>query len=98
MKEVTRIELVRAGKYHVKGELRPLECTNLPFHVAGTINESKGDRKRAQRDMLMMMPRDDIWRNVLVWGDNSVVMSSLMRLFAAKMKFIHINHLALDWK
>ena len=84
-------ELVWAGKYDEKGQLRPVERTILPFQVVETVNESKADREKAQRDWLTGQARDTTWRNMLVWGDNKVVMSSLLPRFAGKINLIYID-------
>ena len=91
MKEITRTELVWAGKYDDQGNLRPVERTILPFQVVETVNESKADREKVQRDLWTLMPRDDTWRNMLIWGDNKVVMSSLLPRFAGKINLIYID-------
>jgi adenine-specific DNA-methyltransferase len=91
MKGITRTELVWAGKYDDGGNLRPVERTILPFQVVETINESKADREKAQRDLWTLMPHDDTWRNMLIWGDNKVVMSSLLPRFAGKINLIYID-------
>ena len=91
MKEITRTELVWAGKYDDQGNLRPVERTILPFQVVETVNESKADREKVQRDLWTLMPRDETWRNMLIWGDNEVVMSSLLPRFAGKINLIYID-------
>ncbi len=88
---IRRAELVWAGKHNEKGQLRPVERTILPFQVVETVNESKADRERTQRDLLTLMPRDDMWRNMLIWGDNKVVMASLLPRFAGKVNLIYID-------
>ena len=91
MKGITRTELVWVGKYDDEGTLRPVERTILPFQVVETVNESKADREKIQRDFFTLMPRDDAWRNMLIWGDNKVVMSSLLPRFAGKINLIYID-------
>jgi len=91
MKGITRTELVWVGKYNDEGNLRPVERTILPFQVVETVNESKADREKIQRDLWTLMPRDDTWRNMLIWGDNKVVMSSLLPRFAGKINLIYID-------
>jgi DNA modification methylase len=91
MKGITRTELVWVGKYDDEGNLRPVERTILPFQVVETVNESKADREKTERDLFTQMPRDDTWRNMLIWGDNKVVMSSLLPRFAGKINLIYID-------
>ena len=91
MKKITRTELVWVGKYDEEGNLRPVERIILPFQVVETVNESKADREKVQRDLFTLLPRDDTWRNMLIWGDNKVVMSSLLPRFAGKINLIYID-------
>jgi DNA modification methylase len=91
MKGITRTELVWVGKYDEQGNLRPVERTILPFQVVETVNESKADREKTDRDLFTLMPRDEAWRNMLIWGDNKVVMSSLLPRFAGKINLIYID-------
>lgn len=91
MANTKRTELIWAGKYDEKGELRPVERTILPFQVVESINESKADREKAQRDWLTGQARDSTWRNKLIWGDNKIVKSSLLPQFAGKINLIYID-------
>jgi hypothetical protein len=56
MKGITRTELVWVGKYDEEGNLCPVERNILPFQVVETINESKTDREKVQRDLWTLMP------------------------------------------
>ncbi len=84
-------ELIWQGKYDEKGNLKPVDRTILPFQVVETVNESKADRDKAQRDLFTKQARDSEWRNMLIWGDNKVVMSSLLPRFAGKINLIYID-------
>jgi len=84
-------ELIWEGKYDEKGELKPVDRTILPFQVVETVNESRADREKAQRDLFTKQARDSEWRNMLIWGDNKVVMSSLLPRFAGKINLIYID-------
>ncbi len=63
-------ELIWGGKYDEKGELKPVDRTILPFQVVETVNESKADREKAQRDLFTKQAYDSEWRNILIWGDS----------------------------
>jgi adenine-specific DNA-methyltransferase len=91
MAKTKQTELIWAGKYDEKGELRPVERTILPFQVVESINESKADREKAQRDWLTGQASDSTWRNKLIWGDNKIVKSSLLPQFAGKINLIYID-------
>lgn len=84
-------ELIWSGKYDDQGNLRPVERTILPFQVVETINESKADREASQRDFFTKQAQDKTWRNRLIWGDNKVVMSSLLPELAGKIDLIYID-------
>ncbi len=59
MKGVERTELVWKGKYDENGELRKVDRTILPFQVVESVNESKADREKAQRELFTHSARDD---------------------------------------
>lgn len=63
----------------------------LPFQVVETINESKADREKVQRDLFTKKALDDVWRNKLIWGDNKYVMASLLSDFAGKINLIYVD-------
>lgn len=91
LSEVKRAELVWAGKYEAEGNLKPVDRTILPFQTVETVNESKADRDQAQRDLFTKQAQDSTWRNQLVWGDNKIIMSSLLPKFAGKIALIYID-------
>ena len=75
------VELIWYGKYDEfhKGEKTPVEKPSLPFQIVETVNEP-----RAKELQLSLhdaypenYPRD--WKNLLIWGDNKIVMSSLLK-------------------
>ena len=84
-------ELIWNSKYDEKGNLKPVDRTILPFQTVETVNESKADREKAQRDLFTKQAHDAEWRNMLIWGDNKVVMSSLLPRFAGKINLIYID-------
>src|SRR5437016_2092415 len=62
-----RTELVWAGKRtHV-------ERVALPFQRVETINAPRGG------DLFSTLQAPDTWRNKLIWGDNKLVMASLLK-------------------
>ena len=91
MPNVSRPELIWSGKYDDQGNLRPVERTILPFQVVETVNESKADREASQRDFFTKRAQDKTWRNRLIWGDNKIVMASLLPELAGKIKLIYID-------
>ena len=98
---VTKTELVWPGKYNEDGTLREAPRVSLPFQVIETVNESRAarDAKAAgtQRTLFDVYRGDegdtfeDGWRNKLIWGDNLLVMGSLLEKFAGKVDLIYID-------
>lgn len=94
------IELIWHRKYDdlEKGEKIPVEKPNLPFQVIETINEPrikgiKGGYTPSifpEEEYPENYPRD--WKNKLIWGDNKLVMSSLIKQgWAGKINLIYID-------
>ena len=100
--DITKTELVWPGKYDEDGTLREVPRVNLPFQVIETVNESRATRevKKAggvQESLFDVYEGnegetfDDGWKNKLIWGDNLLVMSSLLEKFAGKIDLIYID-------
>ena len=97
---VTKTELVWPGKYNDDGTLREAPRVSLPFQVIETVNESRATRAAkatAQPTLFDVYQGDegdtfeDGWRNKLIWGDNLLVMGSLLEKFAGKIDLIYID-------
>jgi DNA modification methylase len=98
--EITKTELVWPGKYNEDGTRREVPRVNLPFQVIETINESRATReaKNAPQAALFDIYRgtegetfEDGWKNKLIWGDNLLVMNSLLEKFSGKVDLIYID-------
>lgn len=99
--EITRTELVWPGKYHEHGNRAAPPRVNLPFQIIETINESRATRdalkKPAQTSLFDFWGGDEGetfeagWHNKLIWGDNLLVMSSLLEQYAGKIDLIYID-------
>ena len=74
------------------GKPTHVERLHLPFQTVETINESRATRQR-DRDALFAkgMPSDQKKRNLLIWGDNKLVMSSLLEAYAGKVALVYID-------
>jgi DNA modification methylase len=73
------------------GKPERVERIQLPFQTVETINESRATR---ERDTGALFGGDDpqtAERNLLIWGDNKLVMSSLLADYAGKVKLIYID-------
>jgi hypothetical protein len=100
MLRLTRTELVWPGKYNDDGTLREVPRVRLPFQVIERVNESRATRdtrKNRGSTLFDIWDRSEGdtfetgWRNKLIWGDNRLVMSSLLEQFAGKIDLIYID-------
>lgn len=88
-----KTELVWEGKYDEYGNRRPvkLPVSPLPLQQIETIDEPR-DRSYAQG---LLWEEDkahcDDSRNMLIWGDNKLVMASLLEQFRGKIDLIYID-------
>ena len=99
--DITRTELVWPGKYNEDGTLREVPRVSLPFQVIETVNESRATREVKKAgvqaglfDIYDGKEGDTFeagWRNKLIWGDNLLVMGSLLEKFAGKVDLIYID-------
>ena len=97
------VELIWAGKYDKieKGNRNPIERPNLPLQLVETINEPRMKEYDYDKDIFRNVyypkaeypenyPKD--WKNKLIWGDNKLVMSSLIKQgWAGKINLIYID-------
>ena len=80
-----------------KGEKIPIEKPNLPFQVVETVNKPRV--KGGYIDSASLFPECEYpenypkdWKNLLIWGDNKLVMSSLIKQgWAGKINLIYID-------
>jgi hypothetical protein len=99
--EITRTELVWPGKYNEDGTLKAVPRVSLPFQVIDTVNESRTTREAKKGgvqgtlfDVYEGKEGDTLeegWKNKLIWGDNLLVMGSLLEKFAGKVDLIYID-------
>jgi len=98
--EITKTELVWPGKYNEDGALKELPRVNLPFQVIETINETRATRetKKTKAGTFFEIWEakegdtfEEGWKNKLIWGDNLLVMESLLEKFAGKIDLIYID-------
>ena len=74
-----------------EGKPEQVERLSLPFQTVETINESRATRERDVGSLLQVEALGDTWRDQLIWGDNTLVMSSLLGEFAGQIKLIYID-------
>jgi adenine-specific DNA-methyltransferase len=90
-----RTELVWEGKYDEYGHRREVDIAGcaMPMQKIESIDEPR--RAAAATGQLELFeqqnPQQDDFRNRLIWGDNKLVMASLMRSFKGKVDLIYID-------
>jgi adenine-specific DNA-methyltransferase len=96
-----KTELVWEGKYDEYGNRRPVHLPKhpLPLQRIETIDEPRDARKAQARQLGLFFDeaafrqsahRDD-WRNMLIWGDNKLVMAALLEQFRGQIDLIYID-------
>lgn len=90
---ITQPELVWPGKYDEVGNRVVNRGVALPFQVVETIKEGRASRAVGHTtDLFAAKPSgQDEWRNKLIWGDNQLVLASLLEQFAGKVDLIYID-------
>jgi DNA modification methylase len=99
--EITKTELVWPGKYNEDGTLKEVPRVSLPFQVIETVNESRATRETRKATQQLTLfdvyegkegeTFEEGWKNKLIWGDNLLVMGSLLEKFAGKIDLIYID-------
>ena len=99
--DITRTELVWPGKYNEDGTLKEVPRVSLPFQVIETVNESRATREVKKEPLQGLLfdvyqghegeTFEEGWKNKLIWGDNLLVMGSLLEKFAGKIDLIYID-------
>jgi len=99
--EITKTELVWPGKYNEDGTLKEVPRVSLPFQVIERVNESRATREAKKGGVQQTLfdvwegkegeTFEEGWRNKLIWGDNLLVMGSLLEKFAGKIDLIYID-------
>lgn len=88
-----RTELIWEGKYDEYGNRREVDIAGaaFPLQKIETVDEP---RSRAEVQGLLFEPqkshRDD-FRNRLIWGDNKLIMASLLKEFKGQIDLIYID-------
>ena len=92
--DIIKPELIWPGKYDEDGNRIINRGVALPFQVIETIREGRATRQPGRMGDLFSFSKpndEDNWRNKLIWGDNLLVMASLMEQFAGKVDLIYID-------
>jgi len=96
--EIKKSELVWLGKYNEDGKLNPVERPGpYPFQIVEAINAPKVERQTSISVLFNNWKGDEGetfeegWKNKLIWGDNKLIMSSLLEKFAGEINLIYID-------
>lgn len=88
-----KTELVWEGKYDEYGNRREVDVAGcaMPLQRIETVDEPRA-RTEAQGNLFDAQKAHlDDFRNMLIWGDNKLVMASLMKDFKGKIDLIYID-------
>jgi len=97
--DIKKTELVWLGKYDEEGKLNPVERPGpYPFQIVEVINKPRTGEERPKQISLYDNWEanegdtfEEGWKNKLIWGDNKLVISSLLENFAGKINLIYID-------
>ncbi len=93
-----RTELVWEGKYDEYGNRREVDIANcaMPLQKIETVDEPRSRAEAAKDqstlfDLQKQAEKLGDFRNYLIWGDNKLVMASLLAEFKGKIDLIYID-------
>ncbi|XGV87111.1 MAG: DNA methyltransferase [Limnothrix sp. BL-A-16] len=90
-----RTELVWEGKYDEYGNRREVDIAGcaMPMQKIESIDEPRREAEAKKQLTLFEQQnqRQDDFRNRLIWGDNKLVMASLLKEFKGKVDLIYID-------
>lgn len=88
-----KTELVWDGKYDEYGNRREIDVAGcaMPLQKIETIDEPRS-RAEAQGKLFgSKKSHPDDFRNMLIWGDNKIVMASLLKDFKGTIDLVYID-------
>ena len=97
----TKTELIWEGKYDEYGNRREIKLPSTPYPLQKieTIDEPH-DREKVQADQLEVEFSDaefskhhhrDDFRNMLIWGDNKLILHSLLEKYRGQIDLVYID-------
>lgn len=88
-------ELVWEGKYDEYGRRRPVDVAGsaMPMQKIETVDMPRSEALASGQTTFgdLRTTRQDDFRNLLIWGDNKLVMASLLKEFRGKIDLIYID-------
>ena len=70
---------------------KEVERVELPFQTIETINESRTGKGTGDLLRDIKTAGQENWKNRLIWGDNLLIMGSLLKEYAGKINLIYID-------
>jgi adenine-specific DNA-methyltransferase len=88
-----RTELVWEGKYDEYGNRREVDIAGaaMPLQKIETVDEPRARAEGQQLRFDAEKAHRDDFRNMLIWGDNKLVMASLLKDFRGAIDLIYID-------
>jgi adenine-specific DNA-methyltransferase len=90
-----KTELVWDGKYDEYGARRPVDIAGsaMPMQKIETVDMPRSEALAGGQTTLgeLKTTMQDDFRNMLIWGDNKLVMASLLKDFRGKIDLIYID-------
>jgi len=88
-----KTELIWEGKYDEYGNRRTVDIAGcaMPLQKIETIDEPASQAAVQQSLFDPQKAHHDDFRNMLIWGDNKLVMASLLKEFKGKIDLIYID-------
>lgn len=100
MTKMKKTELVWQGKFEKSGLSKEVDKKDLPFQIIESINSSRSEKEKKST-----FPKNlyeyfieteggnlkEEWVNKLIWGDNKLVMSSLLNNYSGSINLIYID-------
>lgn len=90
-----KTELVWDGKYDEYGNPRPVDIAGsaMPMQKIETVDMPRSEALASGQTTLgeLKTTIQDDFRNMLIWGDNKLVMASLLKDFRGKIDLIYID-------
>jgi adenine-specific DNA-methyltransferase len=89
--QVNEIARPRVPRLIWDGKPATVERVSLPFQTVEIINESRATREAQRGSLFAGNAASTNWRNKLVWGDNKLVIGSLLEEFAGAVRLVYID-------
>ncbi|MHA1252330.1 MAG: site-specific DNA-methyltransferase, partial [Candidatus Helarchaeota archaeon] len=98
MKKNKNLELIWSGKYKSNENNQSKIIKPFPFQIVESINVPRVEKEKYRNLTLFDFWEgnegstfEEGWKNKLIWGDNKIVMSSLLPQFSGKINLIYID-------